>query len=168
MKKNFSQQSSSGFTLVELIMVVVVMGILSAVVAPRFVNQDAYRARFFRDDVLAAVRFAQNHAKTTGCDVRFSITNANFTIWRNANCANPALAIAYNNNSRVTRPGGANNEVVAAVVAGVAVVANVTIDFSPDGSATCAGTSNINLVSANGGRNDFIVVECATGYVYGS
>ena len=51
-----------GVTLVELVSVIVILGILSAVAAPRFISSDAFRSRGFYDQATATVRYAQKIA----------------------------------------------------------------------------------------------------------
>lgn len=51
-----------GFTLVELIMTMVIVGILAVVVAPRFFDTDVFRSKGFADQVQATLRFAQKEA----------------------------------------------------------------------------------------------------------
>ncbi|MBI4808359.1 MAG: prepilin-type N-terminal cleavage/methylation domain-containing protein [Nitrosomonadales bacterium] len=51
-----------GFTLVELITVIVLVGIISVVALPRFASNDAFRARATADQVAAALRYAQKTA----------------------------------------------------------------------------------------------------------
>lgn len=187
MKKKCAQHASSGFTLIELIMVIVVMGVLSAMVAPRFANKNTFEARFFRDDVLSALRFAQNHAKTTGCLAQFRITSTTFTISRDAGCADSNLDPATANYSvTVDRPGGGGNSIVG----GIRIQAGIGSDpddngdnwgaifgagdawvvtFLPDGSAVCNATHPIRwfvrFVPPTG-RRYVLQVECATGYIH--
>ncbi len=51
-----------GFTLVELVMVMVMLGVLAVFAAPRVFNRSDFEARGFHDQTLAALRFAQKTA----------------------------------------------------------------------------------------------------------
>lgn len=58
----FRLQDADGFTLVELVIVIVVLGIISAVVLPRFSSTADFQAVALRDEVVAALRHAQKSA----------------------------------------------------------------------------------------------------------
>jgi MSHA pilin protein MshC len=62
-----------GFTIVELITVIVILGIVSAVALPRLTDRSAFQARGFEDEVLAALRYARSLAVASGCPVQVSI-----------------------------------------------------------------------------------------------
>src|SRR5437016_4821294 len=51
-----------GFTLPELVMTIVIIGILIAVTAPRFVSWKGFSSRGFYDEAQAVVRYAQKTA----------------------------------------------------------------------------------------------------------
>jgi MSHA pilin protein MshC len=51
-----------GFTLIELIMVVVMLGVLAVFAAPRILDTGAFNARGFHDETLSLLRYAQKTA----------------------------------------------------------------------------------------------------------
>ena len=55
-------KTSPGFTLIELIMVIVLVGVLSVFIAPKLFNSDDFNARGFHDQTLAFLRYAQKTA----------------------------------------------------------------------------------------------------------
>ncbi len=51
-----------GFTLIELIMVIVILGVLAVFASPRIFNSNDFNARGFHDETLAMLRYAQKAA----------------------------------------------------------------------------------------------------------
>ncbi len=56
------RSSSSGFTTVELVVVLVLLGILSAYVAPKFSGRGGYSELTAQQDLIQSIRFAQQLA----------------------------------------------------------------------------------------------------------
>jgi MSHA pilin protein MshC len=67
---------SHGFTVIELITVLVIIGALAVFVAPRL-DVQIFQRYGFREEVLAAARHAQKTAMASGCPVRFNADAAN-------------------------------------------------------------------------------------------
>jgi MSHA pilin protein MshC len=87
MLKRPSHFSNAGFTLVELVMVLVLLGILAVVALPKFSGRSEFDERVFFDDVLNAIRYAQKSAVATGCNVRFEINNNQYQLIRDDSCS---------------------------------------------------------------------------------
>ena len=62
-----------GFTIVELIMVIVILGIISAVALPRFFDRKNFDERFYFEEALSTVRYGQKLAVASGCPIAFQI-----------------------------------------------------------------------------------------------
>ena len=98
-----NKSHNSGFSMIELIAVVVLLGILSIVALGRFTDPDEFAARGFFDDTVAAVGFAQKLAISSGCDVRVSLAVASFQLLQSSTCtaddfANPVANPANRSN----------------------------------------------------------------------
>lgn len=73
-----------GFSLIELTAVLVVLGIVVAMAAPRMDSGSAIRELSYADQLLADLRFAQQRAEADGCDIRISIASTSVTIRQRA------------------------------------------------------------------------------------
>lgn len=69
-----------GFTIVELVMTIVIMGILAAVVGPRFFDRKVFDERLFFEETVSAVRYAQKLALSSGCPIRARIDNGGYAL----------------------------------------------------------------------------------------
>ena len=69
-----------GFTMVELIMVIVILGILAAVVGPRFFDRQVFDERLYFEQSLSAVRYAQKLALSSGCPIRARIDASGYAL----------------------------------------------------------------------------------------
>ena len=93
-----------GFTLVELIAVLVVGGLLAAVAMPRFFQQDSFDARSFADQNVSMLRYAQKLAIAQNRPV-FVLLNGT----RIALCFSAACDAAGSEAMRVLPPAGGNS-----------------------------------------------------------
>ena len=77
---------ASGFTIIELISVVVILGIITAAAIPLMSSKSTYDERFFYDDLLQAFRFSQTLAVASGCSVQVTMSGTAFTLVQDSAC----------------------------------------------------------------------------------
>lgn len=77
-----SNTKSAGFTIIELVVVILILGILSVSVGPRFFGVISYENRKAKDELLSALRYSQQLAMNQGGDIEFILTPTNFTVQR--------------------------------------------------------------------------------------
>jgi MSHA pilin protein MshC len=79
-------RQSKGFSLVELIMAIVIIGVLAAVAGPRFFSTAAFSERYYAEELLAGLRYARRAAEISNCSVQFRLTANGYDLAYNANC----------------------------------------------------------------------------------
>lgn len=151
-----------GFTLIELVMVLVMLGVLAVFAAPRVFNRNDFDARGFHDQVLSTLRFAQKTAIAQRRTVCVAFTATTVTLTR----ASAAASAACDTAPPVPVP-GPRGELVLTAPANVAF-SPVPAGFSFDGLGQSRPASVAPAVRtitvANAGRT--ITVEEVTGYVH--
>jgi MSHA pilin protein MshC len=144
-----------GFTLIELIMVMVVVGILAVVVVPRFFDADIFKSRGFADQVQATLRYAQKEAiaQHRNVCVAMTVSDISLTIASASGAASPC-------NTNLVLPGQATNKISTPSAAITLTPATASFNFDALGKPSVANTITIS------GATNNIVVEAETGYVH--
>ena len=62
----------AGYSLVELVLVIVILATIGMLAGPRFFNNDAFDERGYYDELASALRYAQKVAVASGCRPRAS------------------------------------------------------------------------------------------------
>lgn len=139
-----------GFTLVELLAALVIVGILSAIALPRFFDNQTFTERGYADELASALRYARRVAVASSCPVRITI-NANYAALQRNSCTSGAW------NTPVQRADGSN--LVGTRPLGVATTpAASTITFTSSGAASSTALLQV-------GTHFSISVEAGNGFV---
>ena len=76
-----------GFTFVELVVTMALIGLLAVMAIPRMFDATAFRSRGFYEEVVNAARYGQKLAVASGCAVRLSISGSGFSLHQRQNCS---------------------------------------------------------------------------------
>lgn len=146
-----------GFTMVELVMVIVIIGIMGAVAAPRFFGTSVFQSRGYADQLKATLRYAQKTAVAQNRFICVTFASASVTLSLDATAPGSAHATATCPGSSMTSPSGQMPYVVSAP-GGVTLSGATSFYFDTLGRPSA--TQSI-LVSSTP-----VTVEAETGYVH--
>lgn len=152
-------KQSAGYTVVELVVVMVILGILAANAMPHFFSANRFEEMGFADAVLAAARHGQKLALASRCDTRLRVHAGGYDLWqRQTTCTSGAFT------RPVARPGAGNWG--DASPSGVAV-GSLDIYFDARGRPRDASSGNLLAAVQTvtvGSRT--LSVEPTTGYAH--
>lgn len=154
-----------GFTLIELILVIIMLGILAVYAGPRMFNNQDFYAKGFHDETLAYLRYAQKTAiaqRRTVC-VAFGSNSLSLSVASAAGAGDcSAVEIDF------TGPRGESPPTVTAKGTVTYIGAPAALNFNGLGQPTTG--AGVVLVAPRtiqvSGVTNTITVEAATGYVH--
>lgn len=145
------------FTMVELIVVIVLLGTLAGMAAPRFFDNDSFSHLRYRDEVATALRYAQRVAVATGCSVQVEISASTYILEQQPAAGGHCDASSPDFNVPVLLPTG---EVMQGnAPSGTLLSPAQTIRFLPSGRTDLAGDIALDI----GDRS--VTVYAASGLV---
>jgi len=159
--RSWDPRSSDGFSILELVVVIVLISTIGYVTGPRFFGQAGFDQSFFRNDILSAVRYAQKLAVATGCQVRVNFTANSYSLKLQDNT--PCDGTSFTTN--VVHPGSGASSYSNTASAGVSVSSDVSpLTFDALGRALDSSGSVTDATIDVSGRQVLVVGE--SGFVY--
>jgi MSHA pilin protein MshC len=157
------RRPAAGFTLVELVTVIVILGVLAVVVLPRMTGASAFRGLAFHDEVVAALRYAQktavSHRRLVCASFTASTVTLNIASANGATTCGAATLNGPDGNAAYARSLDPANVTVSIAPAG-------PVYFQPAGTITSDGAGTLitdYAVTVTGASA--ILLAGATGYV---
>jgi MSHA pilin protein MshC len=151
-----------GFTLIELIMVIVILGVLAVYAAPRMFDNAAFNARGFHDETLAYLRYGQKTAVAQRRTVCVTFTSSSLTLAIASGAATTTCATA----GTLTGPkGDSGSTITLSANGGVTYSGIPPASFNFDGLGQPINPATGQTFQVLGASNS-ITVEPGTGYVH--
>ena len=150
-------RGNRGYTIVEVLLVVVILGILGTVAGPRFFDNDVFDERAYYDELVSALRYAQRTAIASGCPVRVDIGVNSYSLAQQAASAGHCDATDASFPVPVRLSTGETMSGTAP--AGITTAPTTTFVYSPLGRTSLVG----NQAIAVGGRS--LTIQAESGFV---
>ena len=156
---NFKSDRHCGFTIIELVIVIVIIGIVTAVSAPRFFKLQSFEERGYYDEIMSAIRYAHKAAMATGCDYKVSVTSAGYEIRKRRDCSSGVFDLF--NHPATNSPNGYNENTPS----GIGITGNLDFYYDNNGQPNDFSDNPINKTTISiGSRN--ITIEAYTGFAH--
>ena len=150
---NKKVRASLGFSLIELIVVIVVMAVLVGVAVPRFFGKADFEAPAFAQELASAARYAQKLAVVSGCPVDLAVSTSGYALFQSQQ-ATPACTGAM---TLAVKHPATGEAFAASAPSGIALGGAATIRFSAAGIPNAA--ADFTVVDRH------VTVGAGSGYV---
>lgn len=150
-----------GFTLVELISVMIIIAIMAYVAVPRFSLMTGFKDVGYRDQVMAAIEYARKIAVAQRRHTCVAIAASSVTL-----TSDHGLPSAHTTGvcaSTLPLPAASN---VINAPANVTANTTVSLDFDAEGRPVSGAPVTITITDASSGSSSPFTIEAESGYVH--
>lgn len=147
----------AGFTLVELVVVIVIVAVLGTIALPRFFNATAFSERGYFEELAAALGSARSVAVATRCPVRFDLLADAYSATQQQPASGRCNPADTSFGQPVRLADG--SELSGSAPPGVGATPAVTIIFDALGATGLAANQSVSVGPYT------LIVQAATGYV---
>jgi type II secretory pathway pseudopilin PulG len=140
----------AGYTLLELVAILIIAGILAAVLAPRFIGATGFTGQTTADKLLVAARYAETLAQNQGVTTSLAVGANSFSVTQNGRpVADPTLQSSF---------------FVTPIPSGVTISPQTQVSFSRTESSRSVTVPTTFTITASGSSASVYIT--ATGYIY--
>lgn len=148
---------NGGYTIVELVLVIVILAIIGTIAGPRFFDNAAFEERAYYDEIVSALRYGQKVAVASGCRVQVDIAAATYSLSQQSPLAGHCDAADSSFPLPVRLPTG---EIMSgAAPAGITATPAITLIYTPLGQTNLGGNQSLSV----GGR--VLTIQADSGLV---
>ena len=159
-------KNQQGFTLFELILVIVVIGMISAIAAPRLSDTSLFNEMGYSDGYHSALRYAQKVSMSSNCDTLVNIDSAGYSISQWSQCI-PKAPLNHQSPTTVIRHPAHPQPLQRTPPTGVTINGNQRFYFDKDGVPhNPVDDSILSTALVTSLNNKQIIVEAKTGYIH--
>jgi len=137
-----NRKSPNGFSLIELVAVLVLLAILGVAALGRLGGMDGYQSLGFFNETVNGLRHAQKLAMATGCRVQARITGSGWQLYQGDSCNSGSYSLPVSDPARRDQP------YARSVPAGLSISPAATLVFTPQ--ATVEGISGDQAFTIDG------------------
>jgi MSHA pilin protein MshC len=157
-----------GFTIIELVMVLVIVGVMAVVAGPKFFSTIDYDRRVYYDEVLNSIRYARKLAVATNGHIQVDLTSTNITLRKRSEGSNCTTGTTFD---EIVDPANRASGYVKTAPGSITLIfsANWPIYFNGLGQALRVSDCTVLPNGANGTvmvvGGDTVTVTGETGFV---
>jgi MSHA pilin protein MshC len=162
----------AGFTLVEMIGVMVIMSILLFVAAPRFFDHNTFDVRLFEDRIQTMLQYAQKTAIAQNRKIYVRLNGSSVALCLDATCSDDAHKLAAPGGSSGSCGGSANAFWMCEGIPAGVTLSPATAGFffnalgKPFDTGGASLSAQLDIAVTADGQSHHVYVEQETGYVH--